>query len=69
MKNTKTFWSVDYSVWGNNGVSTAWFDSKTEAEEFAKKDYRDLPIRHTVSRADTISKYDELVSMTKYEFA
>lgn len=62
----KTFWSVDYAVIGN-GQSTAWFGNKEDAVKFASKDYRDNPVRHTVSNPETIKKYNELVMITKYE--
>ena len=40
----KTYYSVDYSVWGADSVKTAWFDNKEEAEHFAAHDYRDNPV-------------------------
>ena len=65
MKNTRTFWSVDYTGVGYNGTHTAWFDSKEEAVKFSEKDYRDAPVRHTVSSQATIDKYTELCEMTR----
>ena len=61
---TKTFWSVKYAIWGADRTSTAWFDNKEEADEFAKKDYRDLPVRHTVRKPESISIYEDLVERT-----
>ena len=62
----KTFWSVTYSVWGANEPLEAWFDDKSEAVEFADADYRDKPVRHAVSKPETIRHYDELVARTRY---
>ena len=62
----KTFWSVKYAVWGADGTMEAWFDDKAEAVEFANADYRDKPVRHTVSKQGTIRHYDALVADTRY---
>jgi hypothetical protein len=62
----KTYYSVDYSVWGSNIKHTAWFDNKEEAYKFAAGDYRDNPVTHRVSRPEKIAQYDELVTMTQY---
>lgn len=62
----KTFWSVTYAMWGADGTMEAWFDNKVEAVEFADADYRDEPVRHTVSKPETIRHYDELVARTRY---
>ena len=66
---SKTFYSVTYAKWGADNKQTAWFDDKQKADEFASHDYRDNPVRHCVSKSETIKKYDELVSMTACEFA
>lgn len=64
----KTFWSVNYNGFGFDRIKTAWFDNKDEAVEFASKDYRDNPVRHTVSNPKTIKDYTERVVMTRCEF-
>lgn len=65
----KTFWSVKYYNGGRgNGCSEAWFDDKEKAYEFANHDYRNNPVRHTVSNLDKIKEYEELVMITNYEF-
>ena len=63
----KTFYSVKYAVMGK-GQSVAWFDDKNKAYEFANHDYRDNPVRHTVSNPDKIKACEERVMMTNYEF-
>ena len=67
MKNTKTFWTVDYTGIGYNGTYTAYFDNKAEAEKFAERDYADNIVRHTVSNTKTIAEYNEKVAMTRVE--
>lgn len=51
----KTFWSVTYRTCGSDFTRTAWFDSKTAADEFAAHDYRDDPVRHTFIAAPKAS--------------
>lgn len=68
MKNTKTFWSVNYNGFGFDRVRTAWFANKEDAVKFANHDYRDKPVRHTVINPETIKDYNERVEMTRYEF-
>ncbi len=63
----KTYYSVDYSVWGSDSTKTAWFDNKEEAEAFASHDYRDEPVMHKASKLDKTTKYDKLVAMTNFE--
>lgn len=67
MKNTKTFWSVTYNGFGFTKPKIAWFDNKSGAVKFASGNYRDNPIRHTVSKLETIDKYNRLVEMTIFE--
>lgn len=67
MKNTRTFWSVKFAVYGANGARTAWFENKEEAVKFASKDYCDNPIQHTVSKSKTIKEYNMLVELTRFE--
>ena len=62
----KTYYSVQYGIWGANKPGTAWFDNKEEADRFAAHDYRDDPVRHTYSREDSIRDAEELVMMTRY---
>jgi len=62
----KTYYSVQYGIWGANKPGIAWFDSKEEADRFASHDYRDDPVRHTYSREDSIRDAEELVMMTRY---
>lgn len=62
----KTYYSVVFGVWGADKPGEAWFDNKKEAEEFADHDYRDNPVAHHVSKAETIKEYDEYVAWTKY---
>ena len=59
----KTYYSVVYRNWGDDGPREAWFDNKKEAEEFADHDYRDNVIAHHVSKAETIKEYDEFVAI------
>lgn len=63
----KTFWSVEYAVMGG-GKSIKWFENKDDAVKFASADYRDNPVRHTVSKPETIEQYNKLVELTNYEF-
>ena len=60
----KTFWSVTYRAWGAVGTSTAWFDSKAAADEFAAHDFRDDPVRHTYRSASSIREAERLVDET-----
>lgn len=68
MKQTKTFWSVVYNGIGFDRPATAWFDNKEDAVKFASEDYRDNPVKHTVSKPDTIAEYEERVHMTQLGF-
>lgn len=63
----KTFYSVTYSVWGSSFSREAWFDSKSAAEAFAAHDYRDDPVSHTYSKADSIRAAEERVAATAAE--
>lgn len=65
---TKTFWSVTYRTWGSDFTSTAWFDSKDAADEFAAHDFRDDPVRHTYRSASSIREAEQLVAETNRPF-
>ena len=62
-----TFWVVKYSVWGSNVDHYAWFSEKEQAEDFAKNDYTDSPVRHTYHRTDSIHDAWKRVRMTEME--
>lgn len=64
-KTSKTFYSVDYKMWGNPFLHTAWFDSKEEAKEFSSKDFRDDPVAHRFTNPKSIAEHQELVAMQK----
>ena len=63
---TKTFWSVQYSVWGADRPRTAWFDNADKAKDFASRDYRDNPVRHTYKKPEKIRQAQDLVSLTSF---
>ena len=69
MKTTKTFYTVTYKVWGTNGKSTATFDNKLDAKNFASRDYTDKPVRHTLSDQRKIASFENSVAETKCIFA
>lgn len=59
----KTFWSVKYT--GTFvGTMLAWFDNEADANEFAKGDYREDPVKHTVNNPDEFYWYEDKVRMT-----
>lgn len=62
---TKTFWSVEYSIWGSDSTSNAWFDNFEDAKEFSSHDYRDDPIRHTYRTEASIEDAERRVRETK----
>lgn len=45
----------------------AWFDNKSAAESFAAHDYRDDPVAHTYSKADSIRAAEDRVAATAAE--
>ena len=45
----------------------AWFDSKAAADAFAAHDYRDDPVAHTYSKADSIRAAEDRVAATAAE--
>lgn len=61
----KTFYTVNYTGVGYNGISTAWFDNKEEADKFAARDYADKPVRHTFSKPEVIKDAEMLVEITR----
>ena len=63
----KTFYSVTYSVWGSSFSREAWFDSKAAADDFAAHDFRDDPVAHTYSKADSIRAAEDRVTATAAE--
>ena len=63
----KTFYSVTYSVWGSSFARDAWFDSKAAAAAFAAHDFRDTPVAHTYSKADSIRAAEDRVAATAAE--
>ena len=63
----KTFYSITYAVWGSSFCREAWFDSKADAETFAAHDYRDAPVAHTYSKADSIRAAEDRVAATAAE--
>ena len=48
MKEVKTLWEVEYSVWGADKTRKRYFESKEDAEEWAKEDYRDNPVKNPI---------------------
>lgn len=60
----KTFYSVTYAVWESDFCREAWFDNKSAAEDFAAHDFRDAPVAHTYSKADSIRAAEERVAAT-----
>lgn len=63
----KTFYSVTYAVWGSDFRREAWFDSKDAADAFSAHDYRDDPVAHTYSKADSIRAAEDRVAATALE--
>lgn len=63
----KTFYSVTYAVWGSSFRREAWFDSKAAADAFAAHDYRDDPVAHTYSKADSVRAAEDRVTDTAAE--
>lgn len=62
----KTFWSVQYGVWGADRPGKKWFASKPEALEFYENtDYVDKPVAHTYSRPEKIAEIEEMISEQK----
>ena len=57
----KTFWSVDYAVWGSDFLHVKWFDNKDAAFEFASQDYHDRPVAHHFRSAKSIKEAEEAV--------
>ena len=52
MKEVKTLWEVEYSVWGAGKTRKRYFESKEDAEEWAKEDYRDNPVKKTYPKEE-----------------
>ena len=63
---TKTFYTVDYAMWGCDGVSRAYFDNKADAEKFSERDYADKPVRRTLTNPEKIRQYEHNVWLEKY---
>ncbi len=61
------FYTSDY--YNGNKVSTAWFDNLEKAEEFAKKDYHDPIVKHTLCNKESIYMANYNVALTNYEFS
>ena len=60
----KAFYTVDFTGIGYDGVRTKWFDNKKEADEFAKSEYTDKPVRHIFKREESIKAARALVELT-----
>lgn len=58
----KTFYSVEFAVWGADRTSTMWFDNLAAAKEFAAHDYRDNPVAHTYSRPEKIAEIESIIN-------
>lgn len=63
----KTFYSVNYAVWGADNLRTIWFDDLTDAKRFANHDYRDGVVTHTYSNPGKIADAERLVRICKGE--
>ena len=50
----KTFYSVTYAVWGSGFCREAWYASKAAADATADHDYRNDPVAHAYSKADSM---------------
>lgn len=61
----KTFYSVEFAVWGADSTSTMWFDNLEEAKKFANHNYRDNPVRHTYSNPEKIAEIESIISEQK----
>lgn len=44
----KTFWTVKQAILGGNSPIDIYFKDYQNAKEYARHDYRDKPIKHTV---------------------
>ena len=64
----KTFYTVNFSGIGYNGVKTKWFNNKKEADEFAKSEYADKPVRHIFKREESIKTAREMVEITHIRY-
>lgn len=58
----KTFYSVNYAIWGRSGISTKWFDNRDQAYAFADHDYRDKPVAHTYRNAASIANIEGIIA-------
>jgi len=50
----KTFYAVTYRALGADRPATQYFRTKAEADEFAKRDYADSPVRVTTMSENKI---------------
>lgn len=59
----KTFYSVRYASPYFYGTRIKWFDNKTDANNFAKRDFCDLPVRHRFSRTEKIREIELTIAL------
>lgn len=66
----KTFYTVEYAVFGADKTSIAYFDDRAKAYAFYNSgDYLDKPVAHHLKREDKIYLYEYLVSITDYNLS
>lgn len=61
----KVFYSVEYVELESRKKNSMWFDNLKEAKEFAKADFRAVPVKHVYSSEATIKMAEQLIELQK----
>lgn len=61
----KTFYSVEYAVWGLGHNRVKWFDDLQEAQAFASQDYTEKVNVHNFKNPEKIDEIEEIMLQQK----